>query len=106
MTRWALRAAIVLGLVACSTPDSRTEQERAADRALTEKVVLALLDDRYLDADHIEVEARRGIVRLSGKVGAGSELRGAVRIAAGVAGVRRVDDELEIMDFGRFGDRR
>ena len=106
----ALRAAaalvMALCVLSCSTPDTRTEPERAADRALVNRVALALLNDRYLDADHIDVDANRGVVRLSGKVGTDSDLRGAVRIAAAVPGVRRVDDELEIMDFGRFSHHR
>ena len=105
---WRARAAravvafaAVVGLLSCSTPDTRTEAERAADRALVNKVVLALLNERYVDADHIDVDADRGVVRLSGKVGNDSDLRAVLRTAAAVPGVRRVDDELEIMDFGR-----
>jgi osmotically-inducible protein OsmY len=96
--RAAIAMAIVLGAVACSTPDTRTEAERTADRALANKVVLALLDGRYLDADHIEVEARRGAVRLSGKVGSDSDLREALRIAAAVPGVQRVIDQIQVID--------
>ena len=106
----ALRAAaapvMAFCVVSCSTPDTRTEPEQAADRALVNQVMFALLKDRYLDADHIDVDANRGVVRLSGKVGTDSDLRGALRIAAAVPGVRRVDDELEIMDFGRLGHHR
>ena len=104
--RAVIGPAIALGIIACSTPDTRSDAERASDRALANKVAGALLDAPYLNADHIEVAASRGVVHLSGKVGSDSDLRGAVRIAAAVPGVQRVDDELEITDFGRSGLRR
>jgi osmotically-inducible protein OsmY len=89
-----------LSVIACSTTDARTSQERTADRAIAQRVMVALQSDPYLDADHVDVDARGGTVRLSGKVGADHDLRQALRIAQAVPGVRRVDDELEIEDFG------
>jgi osmotically-inducible protein OsmY len=103
--RGAVALAAVVGLLSCSTPDTRTEAERAADRALVKNVELALRNERYVDADHIDVDVDRGIVRLSGKVGSDSDLREVLRVAAAVPGVRRVDDQLEIMDFGRTSPR-
>jgi len=104
--RAAFVLAIALDLLACSTPDNRTDAQRAADRSIANKVETALRNDPYLDADHIDVDANRGVVRLSGQVGTDSDLRGALRIAAAVPGVLRVDDQLEIIDFGRSSHRR
>jgi len=89
-----------VSVIACSTTDARTSQERTADRAIAQRVMVALQSDPYLDADHVDVDARGGTVRLSGKVGADDDLRKVLRIAQAVPGVRRVDDELEIEDFG------
>lgn len=101
----ALRAgvalAITLGMLACSTPDKRSEQERALDRALARRVEAALVADPYVDADHVTVNADHGVVRLTGLVGDAWALRGVLRISSAVPGVQRVDDELEITDFGR-----
>jgi osmotically-inducible protein OsmY len=104
-SRFRVRAvmliAVALVAVGCSTPDTRTEQERAADRALADQVVAALRADPYTDVDHLTVHANRGAVRLTGQVGDESTLRSVLRICAAVPGVQRVDDELEIIDFGR-----
>lgn len=100
-----VRAAVVLaaavGACACSTPDNRTDSERAADRAITRQIQAALHHAPYLDADHIEVETTRGVVRLSGMVGSDVDLRTALRVSATVPGVRRVVDDLELIEFGR-----
>jgi osmotically-inducible protein OsmY len=98
--------AAALGLAACAvplTPDTRTPQERANDRAIVAKVQTALSADPYLDTDHLTVSARQGVVRLSGLVGDDRDLRAVLRIANAVPGVRGVDDELEIYDFTLFG---
>ena len=99
LLRAALAAAIALVVVGCATPDHRTPQERAADRALGRRVEAALQAAPYLDADNVTVEVRRGDVTLSGKVGDDVDLRTALRICSAVPGVRSVDDQLEIMTF-------
>ena len=101
----AMLLAAALATFACSTPDNRTDTERAADRILIERVKAALQADPYANADHVTVDANRGVVRLSGQVGDDSQLRDVLRISQAVPGVRRVDDELEIIDLGR-GPRR
>jgi len=102
---WAPLAAALLvvaaGSFACATPDTRNAQERAADLAVAARVEAALLADPYIDAEHVTVDARRGVVRLSGKVGDDRDLRQVLHICTAVPGVQRVDDELEIIDFGR-----
>ena len=90
-------------MLGCSTPDARTPQEQAADRALAKRVELALSKDPYTYAAHVDVDADRGVIRLSGQVGDELDLREVLRICSAVPGVRRVDDELQIIDFGRNG---
>ena len=101
--RAAAMLAAALGPVACTTPDTRTAQERVGDRVIVAKVESALRADPYLDTDHVTVSARQGVVRLSGLIGDDDDLRMVLRITAGVQGVRQVDDQLEIIDFSRFG---
>jgi len=102
----AMLLATALAAVGCATPDNRTEQQKASDRALTARVEAALLADPYTYAEHVKIDTANGIVRVSGQVRDGSDLRGVLRICAAVPGVTRVDDELEIIDIGRNTGRR
>jgi hypothetical protein len=106
----SVRAALVPLLVAlaasgCATPHHPTEQQMVSDRALVARVEAALQADRYTYAEHVKVDASHGIVRVSGQVRDGSDLRGVLRICAAVPGVERVDDQLEIIEFGRGAHR-
>jgi osmotically-inducible protein OsmY len=102
----AIWVGATLTALGCSTPDNRTEQERAADRALADRVVAALRADPYAYAEHVTIDANRGVVRLSGQVANESELHDVLRISAAVPGVLRVNEQLEIIDFGRAGRGR
>jgi osmotically-inducible protein OsmY len=99
----ALVLAVALATIGCATPDHRTPQERAADQAIVRRVEAALKADPYLDADHVTVEVRWGVARLSGEVGDDSDLRSVLRICSAVSGVRGIDDQLEIIDFSQEG---
>ena len=101
VVRAALMLAVALGSVACATPDTRTAEERRADQAVARRVQVALADEHYVDVQHIDVAADRGVVRLSGLVATDFDLRQVLRTSASVPGVRHVVDDLEIMDFGR-----
>ena len=98
-----LRAAVALvsavGAVACATPDRRTEQEVAADKALVDQVHDALRADTNLYAAHINVDAKRGVVWLSGFVDSADQDRAASVDSQAVPGVQRVVDQLEVMDW-------
>ena len=106
----ALRAAgaiaSAISVLACSTPDDRSAAERAGDQALVHAVQVALLNDPYVDAQHVDIDSNRGVVLLSGQVGTDSDLRAVLRLARTVPGVRRVDEQLQIMDFGRSDNHR
>ena len=72
----------------------------AADQVVNKRVEAALYQAPYLDADHITVTSKDGIVTLEGLVGDPSDLQEALRIASRVDGVKDVVDELEIWQFG------
>jgi len=97
--RAAVWLALAFGAVACSTPDPRTEEERAADQAIAGQVRGALLADANLYANHIDVNARRGVVWLTGWVTSSEESRAAVRDSETVPGVQRVVDQIEVVDW-------
>ncbi|MBS0393271.1 MAG: BON domain-containing protein [Proteobacteria bacterium] len=83
----------------------RSPAERDADHALAAQVERALSQDPQIYARHIEVDSERGVVHLSGYVWSAEELYEARRVAAQVAGVHSVVDELELMVGGRTGAR-
>ena len=91
--------AVALGTLACSTPDRRTAEERAADQAVAAQVEAALLADQNIYARHIDVDAKGGVVWLTGWVLSADESRVAVQTSAAVPGVRRVVDGVEVKDY-------
>jgi len=102
--RTAVAALAVLAAVGgCATQPPRSAAERAADAALVARVERALVADPGLYARHVDVDAERGIVYLSGYVWSARELYAARQDAAAVPGVSRVDSELELMVGGRNG---
>jgi len=70
------------------------------DPELAKRVETALDRAPYLDADHITVTSRHGIVILQGMVGSASDLQDALKISNRVGGVKDVIDDLEIWEFG------
>ena len=102
------RAAVALTALAatgCATRLPTSEAERAADAGLAARVEQALLGDSRIYARHVDVDAERGIVRLSGFVYSGEDLYEARRVAATVPGVLSVSSELELIIGGRQGSR-
>jgi len=95
----AVALALVLVLAGCATPDDRTTRERAQDESTARRIEAALNAARYLDADHVTVEVRRGVAHLSGLVAEAADLTGVLRVCAAVPGVLDVDDQIEIVDF-------
>ncbi len=82
-----------------SAPAGEQTAERsgqAADDASLATDLRASLADRVPGAGGISVEASRGVVALSGTVGSEAAKRRAVSIAWQMAGVRRVDDQLQV----------
>jgi osmotically-inducible protein OsmY len=72
---------------------------RQTDAVLTAKVEQALHDDPYIFADHMNVVAENGIVRLRGVAGDVSDLRQALALARRIAGRRRVVNEIELISL-------
>lgn len=97
----ALGMAILCSTVACGVMGPhKTDAERQADRATVERVQAALEGDTLLYAKHITVRADLGVVRLSGYVWDPPDLNEAQSIAAGVPGVVRVVNDLELQRNG------
>jgi osmotically-inducible protein OsmY len=93
-------------LAACATTQPRDPSERAADTETAAKVEAALSADPSIFARHIDVRVDRGTVYLGGYVWTDHDLLMAKNDAAGVPGVRRVADEMELMRGGTSGTSR
>jgi osmotically-inducible protein OsmY len=100
ISRIALVTVCVCGAVACETGPRKSEAEKQADRAMAERVELALNSDNELYARHIIVRADNGVVRLSGFVWDPPDVVEAERIASAVQGVSRVVNTLELQRNG------
>lgn len=93
-SRW-LRALLLGALVCAAACESAPRDpvvdagQALSDAALTAHVKAALLADQALGALPIKVEAKAGVVRLSGSPL--KQLEAAARIAKDVPGVRSVD---------------
>ena len=99
MQRIACAGAAVLVLcsvLACTTPSTKSDAERQADRETARSVQAALEADKKLYARHITVRAENGVVRLSGYVWDPPDLLEAKRVAALVPGVSQVVNDLEL----------
>ena len=92
--------AVSCGLLACAAGPQKSEAELKADRETAQRVQAALDADQALYARHIIVRADSGVVRLSGYVWEPPELIEAKQVAARVAGVTRVINDLELQRNG------
>jgi osmotically-inducible protein OsmY len=97
------RAAVVLvvaaGTFGCATPDPRTPDQRASDQAIASQIHSALLADSNVYSSHINVDVKGGVVWLTGWVTSAEESQAAVGDISAVPGVRRVVDQVELMDW-------
>jgi hyperosmotically inducible protein len=73
--------------------------EKLDDSLLTTKIKAALVENPDTKAREIKVTSERGVVLLSGFVGSADEKMTASKVAAAVAGVKRVENNLEVKDL-------
>jgi BON domain len=101
---WVITATLI---AACcvAPPKSPQEslQEREADEATAERVYAALNADPIYFYRHVDVHVDHGVTRLSGYIWDTDALYKAKRIAAGVPGVTRVVNQMELERAGSRG---
>lgn len=78
-----------------------TKTSRAADRALSKKVRMAMIKANILDTTTISVRAKNGSVTLEGSVSDQSQIERAGEVARTVSGVNSVDNALTIRQAGQ-----
>jgi cytidylate kinase len=81
----------------------RRAQERLLEMALTQKAEAALLGILGVEVRHVNLQVEKGDVILRGAVGSAEEKEKCQRALAGLEGVRRVDNQLLVTEYYRFG---
>lgn len=96
-TSWLWMAVLVVGLAGCaSTRENKSTGQHIDDTAITTKVKSEMIADKEVSAHQIHVKTSRGVVHLTGSVESRYEANKAASIARGVAGVRSVDNDIQI----------
>lgn len=86
---------LIVTFAACaSTPKQEGTGEYFDDSVITSKIKASLANDDFLKSFQIGVESRKGIVQLSGFVNSQAAVDKAGQIAAGVQGVKSVQNNL------------
>lgn len=92
--------AAAAGLAALTGCASTTTQESTGqyvdDTAITTKVKAAIFRDDVLKSAEVNVETFKGVVQLSGFVGAATDIQRAAGIAQSVDGVRSVKNDMRL----------
>jgi hypothetical protein len=70
--------------------------EYVDDSVITTKVKTAIFNEPGLEVSEIKVETYTGIVQLSGFVSSGADIKGAVRVASAVGGVKSVTNDIQL----------
>lgn len=90
-------AVCVLLVTACAgTSTQKSTGEYVDDAVVVTKVKAALVKSERVDALEVNVDAYKGDVVLSGFVDSRAEATEAARVATRIAGVKRVDNKLEL----------
>ena len=105
MHRVKLLAALSLSLLsaACASMPPESSAQIQADRVLADNVQNALNSDPEFYFRHVDVQAEKGKVSLSGYVWSDPAIARAERIASRVPGVTSVSDQLELERNGNNG---
>ena len=99
ITRLLLFTVAAAALATAGCAPTRTQKsfgETVDDGTITARVKTALVADPTTQARNINVDTRRGVVQLNGFVESASERAEATRVAQDVAGVRAVENNLEL----------
>jgi len=90
-------AILLIGALGCAS--SRTHEgtgQYVDDSVITTKVKAAILGEPGLKVSEINVETYKGVVQLSGFVSSRADIKGAVRVASAVGGVKSVTNDMQV----------
>jgi osmotically-inducible protein OsmY len=90
----------------CLTSSNRTSTDRTGthegtgeyvhDSIITTKVKAAIFNEPGLKVSEVRVETFKGVVQLSGFVSSRADIKGAVRVASAVSGVKSVTNDMQL----------
>ena len=90
-------AILLMGALGCaSSPTHEGTGQYVDDSVITTKVKAAILGEPGLKVSEINVETYKGVVQLSGFVSSGADIKGAVRVASAVGGVKSVTNDMQV----------
>jgi osmotically-inducible protein OsmY len=90
-------ASVFAAISGCaSTATQESTGQYMDDTAITTKVKAAIFKDDVLKSAEINVETFKGVVQLSGFVGAQPDMQRAVSLAQAVSGVRSVKNDMRL----------
>ena len=92
-----LALALSAGCQGYRSDSTRTVGEFTDDVGIQSRVKLALVNDEEIKGMRINTEVRRGVVTLHGRVGSHEQKQRAVALAAGIKGVKQVEDRLTVV---------
>jgi hypothetical protein len=70
--------------------------EYVDDSVITTKVKAAIFNEPGLKVSEVQVETFKGIVQLSGFVSSRADIKGAMRVASAVSGVKSVTNDMQL----------
>ena len=88
---------VLMTTLGCAS--TRTQEgtgEYVDDSVITTKVKTAIFNEPGLKVSEIKVETYKGVVQLSGFVNSRADIKGAVRVASAVGGVKSVTNDMQL----------
>lgn len=88
---------LAVAVTACGgSPTKESTGQYIDDSTITTKVKAAFVSDKTVDAMDVKVETFKGTVQLSGFADSSAEIERAAQIAAKVAGVKAVRNDIRL----------
>lgn len=86
----------LMTLAACQSTTGKTAGQTIDDASITTAVQAKLSQDRLSNFSRVDVDTERGVVTLNGVVKSAEQKMRVAELARGVAGVRTVNNNLQI----------
>jgi osmotically-inducible protein OsmY len=88
---------VLMATLGCaSTRSHEGTGEYVDDSVITTKVKAAIFKEPGLKVSEVQVETFKGVVQLSGFVSSRADIKGAVRVASAVNGVKSVTNDMQL----------
>jgi len=101
----------IVDIVVAAVKDSQLkEAEQWAGTVIENAIMIKRIETALLRSEELEyrpfrIEVEDGVVSLSGYIGSEREKQAALRVANGVEGVQRVDENLHVVNYKAYKDK-